>query len=290
MKKMLFLLLLTVTQSVIISAQTDIRKIDFQNFTYQPFCAGDETNDVYATIKVTGGTIKNVKLVGDEYQQIDENLPNYFDVEKPIYGDIDGDGKDEAIITSVCNTGGTGQFDEGYIYTLKKGKPVLLTRFQGGDRGFGGIVSVKFEKGSLVVERNDSVGGANCCAEFTLTDHYKWNGGKLVAVGKSVRRELHPAERVTFAAGKSSVEIVLKLSNSPDGSTKRFVIKARSGQILTVAADSKDVGVALISGEAEEKTEGNIWTAKLSATGDYKFEVGNNTVQTLTARIKISVQ
>jgi hypothetical protein len=40
--------------------------------------------------------------------------------------------RDEAIVRSLCSTVGTGRFDEGFVYGMKDGKPLLLGRIPGG--------------------------------------------------------------------------------------------------------------------------------------------------------------
>lgn len=117
-----------------------IRKIDFKNFTYEPFCAGDETTKV---------TVKNGEY-SKETKEEDYTDRFYFNVFDVSYGDVDADNKEEAIILTNCNTGGTGQFTEGLVYTLKAGKAALLTRFEGGDRAYGGLRSAKVENLSLI--------------------------------------------------------------------------------------------------------------------------------------------
>lgn len=184
-----FIFVITICSVGSAFSQTNIRRVDFKNFTYFALCGASAEKDAWkATVKKA--TIKNTKLIGDVYKPIDENLPAYFDIGKIIYGDLTGDEREEAVITSDCNTGGTGQFTEGYIYTLKGGKPVLLSRIVGGDRGFGGLVNVRINRRFLFVERNDEEGAANCCATHTLTTKFRWNGKKFVAVGKPLRKKI----------------------------------------------------------------------------------------------------
>ena len=98
-----------------------------------------------------------------------------------------GDGKEEAVIFSMCNTGGTGNFTEAYIYTIKDGKPVRIMLISGGDRAFGGLRDASIENGILTIESNDAgkFGGA-CCPEFVVTNKYRYTGTTLKEVGKRV--------------------------------------------------------------------------------------------------------
>src|SRR5687767_7431093 len=79
-------------------AQGGIRAVDFKNFTYQPNCAGEETQ----TITVKNGEYSFEKQMQDYVDRL------HFNIFSITYGDIDGDGSEEAIILSSCNTGGTG--------------------------------------------------------------------------------------------------------------------------------------------------------------------------------------
>jgi hypothetical protein len=231
MKNLIFLFCTIFLLTASLFAQNDIRKVDFNNFTYEPTCTGDLSDEPYGRITVKNGTISNIKEVNGVNEVIDDNLPNYYSVGDFLYGDLNGDGKEETVVSSDCNTGGTGQFSEGYIFTMENGKPVLLARIKGGDRGFGGLVDTKIVKGLLVVEQNDPEGGANCCALFTLTTKYKLNGNKLSAIGKSVRREINPAIRIKFPRNKSSTEFDVKLEV---GDIKKYVLTARKRQVLSL--------------------------------------------------------
>ena len=97
-------------------AQADIRGVDFKNFLYQPSCTDMEDGKKPENIKVKNGEFERSK----EMEGYTDRF--YFEVRGIEYGDLTGDGKDEALILTNCNTGGTGQFTEGLIYTMKAGK------------------------------------------------------------------------------------------------------------------------------------------------------------------------
>lgn len=205
-----------------------IRRVDFNNFTYEAFCGDSQTDGETSTV-----TVKDGNREGS-----DDNFPNYFEAGADAYGDLDGDGSEEAAVSSLCNTGGTGQFSEGYVYTLKNSKPFLLAHFEGGDRGFGGLQTVRIKDGFLFVERND--GEANCCAEYSLTTKYRWNGEKLVEVGKPVRQKLFAAARIRFDKGKSRKTLKIKFEARE---TKFFLVGTNAGQIVTVTSNIKNVEI-----------------------------------------------
>jgi hypothetical protein len=174
MKKILLLLSITTIFVFSVNAQNDIRKVDFNNFKYSILNLSGE--------KIEKITVKNGKS---------QKKKKSFSVEVSGYGDLDGDGKDEAIIKTIQNTGGSGNFSNAIIFTMKNGKPVVLTEFVGGDRGDGGIISATIKDKMLIVEQNKlgEKGGA-CCPEFVTTTNYELKASKLVQVGTQQTRKL----------------------------------------------------------------------------------------------------
>jgi hypothetical protein len=104
------------------------------------------------------------------------------------YGDVTGDGRDEAMITLYAERGGTESSNDVFIYSLRNGRPVLLWKFETGDRAEGGLIKLYAQDGKLVVElagKNKFVGanyyGGDCTgacrpAFFTRTK-YQWFRG-----------------------------------------------------------------------------------------------------------------
>jgi hypothetical protein len=114
------------------------------------------------------------------------------------FGDIDSDGQEEALLVVSTNLGGAGTTIYGYIFGLDKGSPVLRATIEGGDRGEGGIESMKVEDGHVVVRRfavstSDLDGGA-CCPNRIEIERWRWVGNKLVQVGapRVIRRSPRP--------------------------------------------------------------------------------------------------
>lgn len=250
-----------------VSINSDIRKIDFKNFTYEPSCAGEETRKV---------TVKDGEF--SEVKQEDGYVDRfYFTVMSVVYGDVTADGNEDAVILTNCNMGGTGQFTEGFIYELKNEKPSLAARIPGGDRAYGGLKAARVESGLLVVESYDpGEESASCCPEFFLISRYKVSGGKLVESGKAERRELFPAQKVSFPKGATQTTLKLKFDTESD--RKRFSLGARKGQILRVFSQKKGVFISLQKGEAETiSDEEGTFVGKLSETGEFVIEIQHYT-------------
>jgi hypothetical protein len=177
------LALLLVSLSIFAFAQTpdrgdDIHKIDFRNFTYRPSCTNLSGEGQAKAVKVTNGT----------YSRPDPTDSLEFKIQGVVYGDLTGSGRDDAVVLTVCNTGGTGEFTEGFIYSMRSGQTKLVTNVPGGDRADGGISSAKVEKGLLKLDTFATDDGA-CCPQFVDTTTYKLTGNKLVQIGRSTRRK-----------------------------------------------------------------------------------------------------
>ena len=161
-----------------VKAAHDIRQVDFQNFAYD---AGGES------VRVRGGR--------GAYQGRGKEVFSYsVERVRVAYGDVTGDGKDEAAVTLYYTGGGTGAFSKGFVFTLRRGESVLLTPFAGGDRADGGIREVSIRGGLLLVQRDEpermnDVPVELCCPLYLITTTYRWDGGRLAQVGEAEKVE-----------------------------------------------------------------------------------------------------
>lgn len=103
-----------------------------------------------------------------------------YHVEPPLFADINGDGVEDAVISAVTSTGGTGRFSEIDIYTVRDHQVVDLATITGGDRGDGGIRNVSLDGVAIIVERNAlAEGDGICCATKMQTERWSWKNGAL---------------------------------------------------------------------------------------------------------------
>lgn len=243
----------------------DIHKIDFKSFTYHPSCADFESNPPKIPVQVIRG-----KFEGPADSDL---MVAYFEVQEVLYGDLNGDGRDEAVIRTLCNTGGTGQFDEGFVYGMKDGKPVLLGRIPGGDRASGGVRCARVEDGALKVERVGNDSGAARGVDFVDTETWLLKGGKLEQAGEAVERRLdtgQPAKAIRFAKGKSSGTMTGKTA-----AIEEWVLSAREGQTMTARISSPDKNAAfeVMIDDFTVTCRTTEWTGELPATGEYRVFV-----------------
>jgi hypothetical protein len=246
----------------------DVHAIDFRNFTYADTACADEG----ASITVKDGV----------YDRDDEDDVAHFEVRDVVYGDLTNDGADEAVVLTLCNTGGTGQFTDGIVFTARAGKPVVLGTLGVGDRADGGVYRAEIRNGTLFVDRfgQDGSSGA-CCPQYVETSAVRWNGKKLVDAGASTKRAYvdyqlddSPAPHaLRFLRGTSSATLVGLTTEH--GS---YRLGARANQTLGIRFESEDetaeVVVASKSGQKIGSVTGRAAASiKLPATGDYVITV-----------------
>ena len=168
--------------------QSPIRQLDFKNFTYPKLPTGKCS---MAKVSLVNGNYEARAGVKGKRPAVD----CWSVALGPItYGDVTGDGQEEAMVELYAELGGTEAAEDVYIYTLQGGKPVLLWKFATGDRADGGLRRIAAENGELLVELfgvGTAIGkklygtedaGACCPRHFTRT-RYKWVGTKFQQVG-----------------------------------------------------------------------------------------------------------
>jgi len=142
-----------------------IRSIDFNHvaFPNYPDYIGDRGKKKYITLKPGDGG---------------PALLNY--------GDVTGDGIEDAMMMLGIETRGSAIPEIVYIFTLQNSKSKFLWSFETGDRADGGFRNAYGDHGELVVELygKDRVIGSNlyrgeeglCCPSSFTRARYEWNG------------------------------------------------------------------------------------------------------------------
>lgn len=276
-------------------AQPNIKDVDFDNFIYQPFCGNAQPQ----TITVKDGVFFEEKIVmlpvndvpSKDSEKTIAPIPKkvverkYFKPYETIYGDLNSDNINEAIVLTTCSNGGVESFTEGFIYGIKDGNAEMLVRIEGGDRALGGLRFIKIENGAVIVERSrpDFTGNA-CCTEFAETMRYNFVNGELNPVGEKTSVELYPPTRVKFADGENQTSINVAVER--DENIKRFIVSGKKGKTLNVSTSSPLATVRLYRGNVillnpkpvnknADITATDVLSAKLRKTEDYIFEVSN---------------
>ena len=108
------------------------------------------------------------------------------------YGDVTGDGLEEAIVILYAELGGTESAGDVFIYTLRNGRPVLLWKFATGDRAQGGLRRIYADNGEFVIElagkdkiigrdlyADDGTSTGACCPTVFTRTRYRWSNGRF---------------------------------------------------------------------------------------------------------------
>lgn len=155
------------------------RSVDFSHFTFPKYPVYDLERKRYITLKRG------------------EGAPFYI-----AYGDITGDGAEEALLALGIESRGSAIPHVIYIYGLQGNHPRLLWRFEDGDRADGGLRRIYAENGGLVIElygkradgkgkivgsdlfAEDGMMGGDCCPSHFTRARYTWNGKRFVLKGE----------------------------------------------------------------------------------------------------------
>ncbi|MEZ5425844.1 MAG: hypothetical protein R2747_06240 [Pyrinomonadaceae bacterium] len=288
-----------------VKAQTNIRAIDFQNFTYQPLCGGTEPQN----FSVKNGSFYEETLIpvqpdDNKKKKVAQPTTKYdrkfFNVFQTNFGDVTGDGNDEAILLTVCSKNGPETFTEGFIYGINDGVPELLARIPGGDRAADGIRTVSVENGTLIVERSDPGDSIEaCCPEMIATSRYRFENNNLNQIGETVKREIYPPTRIQFTEGTDRTSFDLSIPK--DSQINRFMISGKKGQTLRVYTTNDLAKIRLKRGLAKLETDPkpikkltyytarNSLIAKLKETGDFVFEITNFSKTDLNVTVTIEI-
>jgi hypothetical protein len=114
-----------------------------------------------------------------------------------FYGDVTGDGSEEAMVYLDVYTNGSARPGCVYIYRMSDGRPQLLWAFDTGSRNYGGLRQVYADGGKLVVELygrakiigrdlfTDDGTSAQTSYPYAITrTRYRWRMNRFSRVGK----------------------------------------------------------------------------------------------------------
>ena len=151
-------------------AQSPIRSVDFENFTYQQI----ESRRTFTLI--------------DGRQPTENDPMSLVDV---VYGDVTGDEEEEAMVVQSQSTRGTAIPFFVYIYTMERDRVRPIWSFHAGERGDGGLRQISAVNGELFIElygRDRVVNGGTsseednvgvCCPRFYTRSRYEWRGRRF---------------------------------------------------------------------------------------------------------------
>lgn len=201
MKKisMPFALISIISFAVAAQAQTKkisgIRDVDFRNFSYSTLFDGSKDPQ---TVKLADGKLEE----GGSYES-GGTLYELFG--QPVYGDLNGDKSEEAILEIKMSAPSTLRGFEVQAFTLENGRPKRLARindnrvladyqkfFPKAFLHYAGTNPPLIKNGVVTVEALTE--GSFACPKYTAIFKYKLSGAKFVLSGKPVRKSFNCSE------------------------------------------------------------------------------------------------
>jgi hypothetical protein len=159
-------------------AADSIRDIDFRNLEHPWDSPGAVPS---GWVWLARAPAASLRLVDGSWADPNGRGWPWVSLRTTTYGDLTGDGHDEAAIDLLYSTGGTANWHYLYVYTLTDGAPKLMARLRSGSRADGGLIRVAIENGLLVLDFADTKKRtADCCSEGEVRVRYRWSGGRFV--------------------------------------------------------------------------------------------------------------
>jgi hypothetical protein len=203
---LLAILALTIMPVLAHARPSRIEDVDFRNFSY-PFKP--------AVGRYTFGKLGKVVRVrhGIAYaDKVGQNVSYfYFKVAEVFYGDLTGDGRNEAAVVTIYGSN-SGDFfiTDTYVYTMRQRRPVLLgvlredqiaedyERYTHDNRSylFEAVAGGREIKGGKL-KVTHLAGGSHCCPAMVLTLRYKLRGDRFTLAGRSLRKVTEEDEKIT---------------------------------------------------------------------------------------------
>jgi hypothetical protein len=173
------------------ATKKSIRAVDFRNFTFPETEGLHIPHSRKRSFKLKDGSLPETR---DKQGFVDEMG---IDLSKVRYGDVTGDGQEEAIVVLSILTGGSAMPNCVYVYTWDQRRPKLLWAFDTGDRTDGGLRRVNAENGYLLVELygnrrilgkdlygEDKTNRGACRQTLFTRARYKWTGNRFRLASK----------------------------------------------------------------------------------------------------------
>ncbi|MEP7366750.1 MAG: hypothetical protein ABI972_26120, partial [Acidobacteriota bacterium] len=158
-----------------------IREVDFKNIEI-PYEATWDQPDVQWKYQVPS---KSVKLRNGQWAANEAFVTfSGLTLEEVLYGDITGDGAEEAVAVLRFDTGGTMNWHHIYVFKMRENLPRGIATYGTGERSSYGLHEITMQRQELVVELYDPATQlALCCSSGIERTRYQWDGRTFRRVG-----------------------------------------------------------------------------------------------------------
>jgi hypothetical protein len=152
------------------TGNSGIRSVDFQNLDYPASCLGEN------------GTAGNVHISNGQGDTPDAD----FRVEKAIFGDLKGDGQEEAVVVVSCHPSGVSPNvvdSQVFVFEMSASGPRILAKLPSSNWSGRRVEEATVSDNGLVVSYLD--GECNACKDWVITVRFRWNATQFVRVGQT---------------------------------------------------------------------------------------------------------
>jgi len=220
----------------------------------EPLAKWEQFNSFKTTVQLIGGR---------------RDLPDgdYLVFDSVDYGDLDGDGGEEAAVHLHYGTGGTRTWDYLYVFKDHGGRAELISRFVSGSRADGGLVRSSIRSNQLLLDLQDSERRtADCCSLGFVRLTYRLVRGAFQEVAPRMRDSFRIRYHPLYAGKPNTVE--------PSIEGRIVYIDPKGTRRLLTAAPGKDSAPSLSFDQTSvtfvrNKTE--VWTVRIDGSGEHKI-------------------
>ena len=161
---------------------SSLQNVDFANFSY-PWVQDREVPMQWRWLPKQQRmiTLRHGKLTIPNSGNDKANNSATLRFQSRTFGDLIGDGSEEALVILRYSSGGTANWSYLYVFKLLNGQPAILGVLESGSRGSGGLIEAEIDAASLVVTFADpDRTSADCCSEGFVKVRYRWNGSAFL--------------------------------------------------------------------------------------------------------------
>jgi hypothetical protein len=162
------------------AAKSPLREIDFKNFVY-PY-TDSEPHEKWEEV----GSKETVQLKNGRHDFPDGA---YLLLQSVTYGDLDGDGADEAAVDLIYGSGGTQNWHYLYVFEQKGGNVLkAISRFASGSRAYGGLTGTEIKSNRLLLDIADGERSqGDCCSLGFIRVTYQLKNGSFHEIPPKIR-------------------------------------------------------------------------------------------------------
>lgn len=170
----------------VVAAQS-VRLLDFNEISQPVDVCAEGISDAVESV------VSDISVSGGQSDVIDESTFSQLRVDNIVYGDLDGDGSDEAVIHTACSYGANGVQDTIEVWGVRDGAVQILGTVPAFDEGSSGrfppsVSSVSVTDAGVleVVWTTFGEDDPHCCPSTEATVSYELSDDGVVPVGDPV--------------------------------------------------------------------------------------------------------